>query len=329
MMADEEDVDPEQAAAMKGMMQGVVADMGYLSTELKPQPEDPDAHITFGKVVGALAGCPSLADVGAECSTESITSIASALSDVVDAAALDYKEPVRTNALLIYWQLNRERPGLKDAAELGEETSRQASTALQKCVKLLIQAQMLMPQQRWMQQTLAVARASALVANSLWSHSEEAAVKAMTHILEGDGLRSPQLELSAFASPKDAPDLSEEGCAVLPKTLVEISVVVERKHWGGAEDAKVTNNQGIFEAYWLYIEGQKPKGTQNSMIAAQPMVVKDVDMKTVEAKVVFQAPPTPGKFRLTVHTLSTSVIGIELSQDVEFEVLEDDVPELA
>ena len=35
--------------------------------------------------------------------------------------------------------------------------------------------------------------------------------------------------------------------------------------------------QGIFEAYWCIVEGQKPKETPNSFIAAAPLIVKDLE----------------------------------------------------
>ena len=82
------------------------------------------------------------------------------------------------------------------------------------------------------------------------------------------------------------------------------------------------------EAYWLYIEGLKPEGTPNSLIAAQPLVVKDLEMQTIEAKVPFTAPPKSGTYTLRAHVCSTSVVGLEMSADVDFIVIEDDVPAL-
>ena len=90
---------------------------------------------------------------------------------------------------------------------------------------------------------------------------------------------------------------------------------------GTAEPPVPNNPQGIFEAYWLYIEGLKPEGTPNSLICAQPMVVKDLAADVIKAEAGFQAPPTPGTYTLRVHILSTSVIG-------GFTVVEDDVPTL-
>uniref|UniRef100_A0A7S0NTP6 SEC63 domain-containing protein n=1 Tax=Calcidiscus leptoporus TaxID=127549 RepID=A0A7S0NTP6_9EUKA len=313
------EVTDDQKAAMQGMLNGVYADMSHLATKLRPSDSDPDAPLSFGGIRAALAGCPSLSEIGSQCSAASVSSIAVALDAVgaIDDALDGLDAAARANGLLLSWQLNREQHGVAESMALDEATSRQASAVLQTCTKLLMQAQMLIPKQRWVQQTLAVARASALVANSLWSHSDEAALALQTAILAREGLRYPRLELSA-STPKQ----------VLPKAPVEITVLLARQHAGGSEAAKMINNQGIFEAYWLYVEGHKPKETPNSLLAAQPMPVKDVDAPHVEAQVVFTAPPTLGKYQLTVHVLSTSVIGVELSQDVMFEVVEDDVPAL-
>ena len=58
------------------------------------------------------------------------------------------------------------------------------------------------------------------------------------------------------------------------------------------------------------------------------MVVKDLEQTTITAEAPFTAPPTPGKYTLRVHLTSTSVIGIDLTTDVSFTVVEDDVPAL-
>ena len=110
-----------------------------------------------------------------------------------------------------------------------------------------------------------------------------------------------------------------------------VSVRVTREHAKKPEEGEtpVPNNpQGIFEAYWLYIEGVKPQGTANSLICAQPMVVKDLEQAVLTAEAPFTAPPNPGKYTLRVHVTSTSVIGIDLETDTSFTVIEDDVPAL-
>lgn len=81
----------------------------------------------------------------------------------------------------------------------------------------------------------------------------------------------------------------------------------------------------------LYVEGLKdePK-TPNSLLSAQPMVVKDLNAQTVEPSQPcgFTAPDKAGTYRLAVHVLSTSVTGVDLAFECSFDVVEDDVPAL-
>jgi hypothetical protein len=78
---------------------------------------------------------------------------------------------------LRYWHLWKERlePELAEAAP-PEMAEAKRSAANQLATRLLIQSQMLIPQQRWVQPTLAVAKASALMANALWSHEDQEGV---------------------------------------------------------------------------------------------------------------------------------------------------------
>lgn len=198
----------------------------------------------------------------------------------------------------------------------------------QLATKLLIKAQMLMPQQRWVQPTLAVAGASALISNALWSHTDEKALASMRTILQEDQLPYPKLKLEATAGPKATNGEGEE-CAAGQHVLTKVKLTREHaKKPGEGPDPQPNNPQGIFEAYWLYIEGLKPEGTPNSLICAQPMVVKDLEQGVVTAEAPFTAPPAPGKYTLRVHLLSTSVIGIDETCEVSFTVVEDDVPAL-
>ena len=45
-------------------------------------------------------------------------------------------------------------------------------------------------------------------------------------------------------------------------------------------------------------------------------------------EVIFGGTPTPGEFKLRVHLLSTSVVGVDRHEDVSFKMVEDDVPAL-
>ena len=117
----------------------------------------------------------------------------------------------------------------------------------------------------------------------------------------------------------------------LPKQEVAVQVELTRCH--ASENAMVPevtpeNPQGILEAYWLYVEGIKPEGTPNVLIAAQPMVVKDLGTPVLRTTLKFEAPPPPQDYELIVHIASTTVVGCDIAKRISFVVQEDDVPAL-
>lgn len=176
----------------------------------------------------------------------------------------------------------------------------------------------------------------------------------MAKILDEDSLPVPKLSLKATAKPRDATGTDE----ITAGLHVLVTAELTREHAaapGEGTKPACNNPQGIYEAYWLYVEGLKPVGTPNSLIVAKPLVVTDLESKAVTAEVskkhpetstafrfsdasraqptltiqaVFQAPPNPGTYTLRAHVTSTSVIGIQLQADVTFTVVEDDVPDL-
>lgn len=193
--------------------------------------------------------------------------------------------------------------------------------------KLLIQCQMLMPQQRWVQVTLAVAKMSALMATALWSHTDPASLAKMASIISDDKLPQPKLSVKASAKWKENPSHVE----VPVGQQVLVTVELEREHASAEASTELppcNNPQGIYEAYWLYVEGLKPVGTPNSLIVAKPLVVTDLTAKVVKGEAIFQAPPKPAEYQLRIHVTSTSVIGISLMTETKFVVVEDDVPDL-
>jgi len=130
----------------------------------------------------------------------------------------------------------------------------------------------------------------------------------------------------------DAADVEPAVC--LPGQTLAVQVELQREHASSCVapteligDA-TSNPHGVLEAFWLYVEGQRPEGSANVLIAAQPLIVKDLATPTLRATVQFDAPPTPGEYSLTAHINSTSVVGCDLASDLKFVVQEDDVPAL-
>jgi len=330
---------PEAQRRQMQAAQVAMMDMSHLSEQLKPSPEDPDAPLSTFTVVKALATCPSLKQIDAvtpgdtKIIVETVDKIetalrsAGALTADEMATCLELPRDHRRNVMLIYWQMYQTK--LDKEIELDNITSGQQQIANRMCTGILVKAQMLLVQNRWVQATLAIARISALISCGLWSHTEEECKIQMAKVLENDGLPMPELRVEASASAKERPEKE-----ILVDAAVKVDVVLYRDHVSAPGDkAKIADNplnpQGILEAYWCYAEGVKPDPkVPNSLIGAHPMVVKSLDEPFVSAEIAFRAPPTPGTYPVRVHIISTSVIGVDLTTDTTFTVVEDDLPPL-
>ena len=235
---------------------------------------------------------------------------------------------------------------IADAYELDETMSQYFEATRRLATQLLMHAQMVLPQQRWVQQTLAVSRVAALLVNELWSHEDDECKRRMKDILAPpdkpaeEGMPFPELSMKArtvLAMALDAGiagtlEATSEPVQCLPSQLVAVELQLTRGHAGhGTVPADVaddvTNPKGILEAYWLYVEGHTPKGA-NTLLAALPLTVTDLETKTLPAISKFEAPKEAGEYAITVHVVSTSVVGCDQKMDLKFIVQEDDVPAL-
>jgi len=329
-----EQMSPEEKQKMAAMQASMHA-LGHMVTKLKPSDDDPDAVVSTLQLMTAFATNPifeqmvgkPMEEKGVEWKKECMDKIQSKLIDegALTSEALEPLTPNERNyLLLLYLHMYYTKLGEEFTKELPDAVEQLRAYLNQQTTQLLIKLQMLLPQQRWVQPTLTNARVSALMANQLWSHDDSAAIDKMTTVLAEDELPFPKLAVEAMAAPRD-PNSSE----LIAGQPVVITIRIRRDHAStDAAQPKPNNEQGIYEAYWLFLEGLKPEGTANSLIQAKPAVCKDVNSKYVEESMMFTAPPTPGTYHLRVHVLSTSVIGIDLTKDVDFTVVEDDVPDL-
>jgi len=297
--------------------QMAMMDMQHLSEQLKPSAEAPDTPVSTFAVIKGLATCPSMKQIDdvtpgdTKVIVETVDKLEEALggAGALDAEArrvcAELTRPHRRNVALLYWQMYQSK--LEGELKLDNITERQQQICNQIGTGILVKAQMLLVQNR-----------------------DEQCIKQMTSVLESDGLPFPKLRLEAACSPKDKPGEKE----VLGDGVIKLDVVLHRDH--ASEKAvkpsiadSPLNPQGILEAYWCYAEGVKPEAsTPNSLIGAQPMVVKALDEPFASLELSFRAPPTPGTYPIKVHVISTSVIGVDLTADTTFTVVEDDLPPL-
>lgn len=353
---------PEERAAMQQQAM-IMQDIGVFCRHLRPEGGDPDKPLGTVDVLGAMAECGSFANLTTaiknapaeqqKTTIKAFMQLEQALVEhgtEADSAALKAskaKPEQRRPLLLMLYILYKHKLG--EAVVLDETTTFYYDATKRLATQLLMHAQMVLPQQRWVQQTLGVSKVAALLVNELWSHDDPECKRRMAEILdpkpeEGKpaepGMPYPELAvqcrtvlamaLEAGIIGKMAADNEPASC--LPGQLVAVQVELTRLHAGkGGVPADIandeTNPKGILEAYWLYIEGHTPKGA-NTLLAAQPLTVTDLATKTLPAMAKFEAPKEAGEYNVTVHLASTSVVGCDVTVPLKFIVQEDDVPAL-
>lgn len=238
-------------------------------------------------------------------------------TEVMEEGALDTIEKtqlrtMRRNILLLYWHLHRSTNeefyhGLEDKQAKTLETQR--SLANQLATTLLVRAQMLMPRQRWVQPTLAIARASALIATALWSHDDEKALAEMAkHLMDGDSLPMPKLALAATAEAKNT---SEIIAGATMNAIVKLSR--NHHHIAGEGDRPPCNNeQGICKRLPARRPGQCTYALSSSPEAIFRTAQRPTCNSSQPADDFFcpiSSPPSPFDFvrtRAASHTCTSS-----------------------
>jgi len=349
----------EQAKAISAAM----ADIGCICKAMLPPKEDPDKPVPSHQLVMALAQAPSFHALGDHAVPETLdaleqvlikhvafaegelalpeppAAVESAAKPTLDGGSgvtpaelyANWEDPsgkrndaaIRRNVLLIYWIMYKHAI-TEEELKLDPKTNIQTGLVNTIATKLLIRCQTVMPlQNKWIQQSITVANLSARFCNQLWSDSDAACLSRMQEILKETGTFFPKTSIEARCSAHETGAMS-----IMPgkQVAIDINMIRYHAHEQGADLPECTNPQGIYEAYWCYVEGVKSDGQANSLVSAQPVVVKDLCAQMVESKFVFIAPETPGKYTLRLHFCNTSIIGCYKTYDCTFEVQEDDVP---
>jgi len=354
-----EKASPEERAAM-AQQAHLMKDMGVFCQNLRPTGGLIDRSLGSVDVLAAIAECPSYESLttaikGLEADEQkavvrafiTLEQAILAHATATDAEALrgiKTKPEKKRPLLLLLWVLYHHKVG-DEAVVFDETMTRYYEATKRLATQLLVRAQMVLPQQRWVQQTVAVSRVSALLVNELWSHEDEACIERMRAILQpadkpNEGLPFPELGLKArtvLAMSLDSGVATplgdaEESCTCLPSQLVAVQIELTRGHAGRgtvSDDIadRAANPQGIIEAYWLYVEGRTPQGS--TLLAAQPLTVTSLDTASLPAVAKFEAPKEAGEYHVTVYISSTSVVGCDMRKALKFVVEEDDVPALA
>eukprot|EP00316_Scyphosphaera_apsteinii_P012230 CAMPEP_0119317232 /NCGR_PEP_ID=MMETSP1333-20130426/42420_1 /TAXON_ID=418940 /ORGANISM="Scyphosphaera apsteinii, Strain RCC1455" /LENGTH=407 /DNA_ID=CAMNT_0007323105 /DNA_START=117 /DNA_END=1340 /DNA_ORIENTATION=+ len=351
-------------AEQKQMAQqaAIMRDIGIFFQHLRPEGAETASVLGTVDVLAAMAECQlfealnavikSLEEDKQKSVVRSFITLEQALmihgveADAVALRETKLKPEKKRPLLLLLWVLYQHK--VNPTVVLDEQTQQYFETTKRLATQMFMHAQLALPQQRWVQPTLAVSRVAALFVNELWSHDDEECIKRMKDILappkEPDaGMPYPMLALSArtiktlelekgFASKLDA-DACLVPAVCLPRQSISVQVELSRLHaCRNTAPASIADNdlnpKGILEAYWLYVEGHTPEGSSSVLLAAQPLTVADLSTPSCSATVKFDAPKQPAEYLLTVYIASTSVVGCDMSLNLKFKVEEDDVPAL-
>ena len=193
---------PEPQRRQLQAAQMAMADITYLSEQIKPSKEAPDAPISTFTLIKAIATCPSMKQIDEvtpgdkKVFVETVDKMEAALREAgafdaeAVAACQELTRPQRRNVNCLYWAMYQVK--LEKLVELDDITGRQQQICTQIGTGILVKAQMLIVQNRWVQAVLAIARVSALISCRLWSHTDAEALEKMAEILKSDECASEQ-----------------------------------------------------------------------------------------------------------------------------------------
>lgn len=178
-------------------------------------------------------------------------------------------------------------------------------------------------QNRWVKATLAVTECQALVLNGLWDMKEDECREAMRVRMAASGLKLPKLSLAAMAN----------DCR--PGQKVVIKVEVSRAHAYSEQEMaayKATLNEGedAREGWWVIAESIRVKPntkyqpgeeiTHNTLVGRHALGCA-LDSPTMACELEFEAPATPGEYKVMVHVRSSGCVGVDARRKVSFTVL--------
>jgi len=178
-------------------------------------------------------------------------------------------------------------------------------------------------QNRWVKAALTVTECQAMVLNGLWDQNE--CRELMRTKLADNGLKLPKLVLNARAAD------------VRPKEKVMIKVEVTRVHCYTEEEMakyKNTLTEGeceTREGWWMIAESLRNNGKNdathksgqvvpNALVGWQAMGPA-LDAPTMTCEFEFEAPETPGEYKIMVHVRSSGTVGVDVRRKVSFQVL--------
>lgn len=284
-------------------------------------------------ILEAVVSCPYLVKLALAEARETSAKADQVDLSAIEAACTSLKVPgwlegetagrppfVRRNLLLVCYQMNQTR---MPSIQLAESTKNALAELCIKVRRLLDMLFKFCLQNRWVKAALTVTECQALVLNGLWDMKEDDCRELMKKRMAETGLKYPKLSIAAQA--KDC----------RPGQKVVIKVEVARAHAYSEEEMKAhqaTLNEGedAREGWWVIAESIRTKpGTKfqpgeevahNALVGRQALACT-LDSPTMACELEFEAPVTPGEYKVMVHVRSSGCVGVDVRRKVSFTVL--------
>lgn len=253
---------------------------------------------------------------------------------------------VRRNLTLLCGHLHRER--LPESLVLRDSTKRAQGAAAGRASKLSEMLFRYALQNRWVKPALAATEVQALLTNGLWDGSE-AAKRRMAERMAEAGLKLPRLKMAVSAT--DARPgrkvtvkaevyrthvYSEEEAAALEvggesAAAHAVDKAAEERAAQGqvrAEAGAAPSEAGPQEGWWVVGEAIRENGDvpveaaarHNALVGFAPLTAP-LTLPTMTCEFSFDAPETPGEYKVMVHCRSTGCVGVDVRKKVTFKVL--------
>jgi hypothetical protein len=252
---------------------------------------------------------------------------------------------VRRNLLLLHAHLHRER---LRALNLSEGTLAAAFEVVQKGSSLLNMLLTYAMNAGWIKVCTGVTELVALLVNGLWDGDDDECRAHMRQKLAAVGLKPPKLMIRGYAvdaAPGEKVSLKVTISRLHAHTPAEMEAYVAAAapavvatspedaegaaggDGGGADEAEAMGKEG----WWLFVEsirgvpGLNAAGMENKQLVHNALVGRQtlspsLDATSVTSEVEFEAPSTPGEYKVVIHLRSSSMIGVDAKRKVSFTV---------
>ena len=256
---------------------------------------------------------------------------------------------VRRNLLLLHAHLHRERLGALSLSELTRQASNDVVAKARRLLDMIFSYSL---QCGWVKATLTITELQALLVNGLWDHEDDECITSMKHKLTTVGLKMPKIGLRCVASDvgpgekvrlkvtvsrshAHSPTEMEAYRQLQRDEAAQQQQVKAQLAEAGGEDLPDITAEEEAEAkegWWLMVESiralpiAKVQGIEQSNIshnnlAGKPLgLAPSLDEASVTAEVEFNAPATPGEYKVIVHVRSASMCGVDAKRKVAFMV---------